>query len=182
MPYTCKFLKNGLLLVSIWSLHKAELFKGDQLLTSFQTGNHPTDIALTKKEDIAYVANANDNSVTMINLRSRNVVAHISTSLYPDSPEGSTPDAVCLTHNDKFILAADADNNSLTVIRRTKDGASPAGFIPVGWYPTKVLALKDGTILVLNGKGDRSFPNTNHQYIGSMLNGSLSFISLMISN
>jgi YVTN family beta-propeller protein len=177
MPYTCKFLKNGLLLVSIWSSHKAELYKGKELLTSFQTGNHPTDITLTKKEDIAYVANANDNSVTMINLKSRKVVAHISTSLYPDSPEGSTPDAVCMTHNNKFLLAANADNNSLTVIQRTKIGTTPIGFIPSGWYPTKVLALKDGTILVLNGKGNCSSPNTDHKYIGSMLNGTLSFFN-----
>jgi YVTN family beta-propeller protein len=175
MPYTCKYLNNGLLLVSLWSSHKAELFRGNHLITSFQTGNHPTDIALTKNDGTAYVANANDNSVTMINLKTRRVTANVCTSLYPDSPEGSTPDAVCLTPDNKFVLAANADNNSLTVIQPTDDGAKPIGFIPVGWYPTKVMMLKDGTVLVLNGKGNRSFPNADHKYIGTMLNGTLSY-------
>jgi len=175
MPYTCKYLNNGLLVVSLWSSHKVELYKGNQLLASFQTGNHPTDIALTKNDGIAYVANANDNSVTMINLKNRVVKANVCTSLYPDSPEGSTPDAVCVTPDNKFVLAANADNNSLTVIQPTEEGAKPVGFIPVGWYPTKVMMLKDGTVLVLNGKGNRSFPNADHKYIGTMLNGTLSY-------
>jgi len=175
MPYSCKFLNNGSLLVSMWSSHKVELYNGNQKTASFATGNHPTDIALTKNDGMAYVANANDNSVTMINLRTRHVVANVSTSLYPDSPEGSTPDAVCLSPDGKYVLVANADNNSLTVIQPSEEGAKPIGFIPVGWYPTKVLMLKDGTVLVLNGKGNRSFPNANHQYIGTMLNGTLSF-------
>ncbi|MBB3186383.1 bifunctional YncE family protein/alkaline phosphatase family protein [Microbacter margulisiae] len=176
MPYTCKFLDNGLLLVSLWSAHKAELYQGTHKIAQFETGNHPTDIALTKDDNTAYIANANDNSVTEINLKTKHVTATICTSLYPDSPEGSTPDAVCITPDGKFVLAANADNNSLTVMQRTEHGAKPVGFIPVGWYPTKVLVTKDGTILVLNGKGNRSFPNADHQYIGTMLNGTLSFI------
>ena len=174
MPYTCKFLNDGSLLVSIWSDHQVDLYRGNQLQTSFPTGNHPTDIAITKNNDNAYIANANDNSVTMINLKDHRVVANISTSLYPDSPEGSTPDAVTISPDGKFVLVANADNNSLTVIQPTENGAKPVGFIPVGWYPTKVIMLKNGKVLVLNGKGDRSFPNSDHQYIGTMLKGTLS--------
>lgn len=176
MPYTCKFLHNGLLLISLWSSHKVELYQGIHKIAQFETGNHPTDIALTKGDKTAYIANANDNSVTEINLKTKQVVATISTSLYPDSPEGSTPDAVCVTPDGKFILAANADNNSLTVMHRTENATKPVGFIPVGWYPTKVLVTNDGTILVLNGKGNRSFPNADHKYIGHLLNGTLSFI------
>lgn len=175
MPYSCKFLDNGALLVSMWSSHKVEMYQNMHKVTQFATGNHPTDIALTKNDNSAFVANANDNSVTMIDLKKNRVEANISTSLYPDSPEGSTPDAVCVSPDGKFVLAANADNNSLTVIQPSKSGAKPIGFIPVGWYPTKVLMLKDGTVLVLNGKGNRSFPNADHQYIGTMLNGTLSY-------
>lgn len=175
MPYSCKFLNNGSLLVSLWSNHAVNLYRGTKFLESFPTGNHPTDIALTKNNEIAYVANANDNSITMINLKNHRVTATISTALYPDSPEGSTPDAVTISPDGKFVLAANADNNSLTVIQPTEKGAKPVGFIPVGWYPTKVLMLKNGTVLVLNGKGDRSFPNSDHEYIGTMLKGTLSY-------
>jgi hypothetical protein len=33
------------------------------------------------------------------------------------------------------------------------------GFVPAGWYPTAARALADGTLVVLNGKGVRSYPN-----------------------
>src|SRR6202023_3564561 len=33
------------------------------------------------------------------------------------------------------------------------------GFVPTGWYPTAVPALRDGRLLVLNGKGMGSHPN-----------------------
>lgn len=177
MPYSCKFLPDGTLLVSIWSSHKVELFKDGLKRSQFQTGNHPTDIAVTKNGAHAFVANANDNSVTEINLKTGRVSTTISTSLYPDSPEGSTPNALCLTPDNNELLVANADNNALAVIQRSKHHSKPVGFIPVGWYPTKVLITSNKTVLVLNGKGNRSFANPDHQYIGTMLNGTLSYFS-----
>lgn len=182
MPYTCKFLKDGTLLVSIWSKEKIEAFKGTERLYEIPTGDHPTEIAVAKDEHFAFVANANDNSVTMINLRARKAVAAISTSLYPDSPEGSTPNSVCVTPNGRYVLVANADNNSLAVINIAKRNRPvPIGFIPVGWYPTKVLELSNGTVLVLNGKGNKSHANPgfqegshDSQYVGRLVIGTLS--------
>jgi len=34
-----------------------------------------------------------------------------------------------------------------------------SGFIPTGWYPTAVRVLPSGALVVLNGKGVRSYPN-----------------------
>ncbi len=177
MPYSCRFLKNGALLVSIWSSKKVEAFDGEKLLYQVATGDHPTEIAVSKDNTTAFVANANDNSVTIINLKTHRDIAQISTSLFPDSPEGSTPNSVCLTDNGKYAIAANADNNSLTVIKISHDKAVPVGFIPVGWYPTKVLVLKNNTVLVINGKGNRSLANAQHQYIGRLFKGTLSYFN-----
>jgi YVTN family beta-propeller protein len=176
MPYSCKFSKNGALLVSIWSSKEVEAFDGAKLLYHVATGDHPTEITVSKDNRNAYVVNANDNSVSVIDLKTYRIVSNVSTALYPDSPEGSTTNSVCIANDDKFLLAANADNNSLAVIKILNPKMpAPIGFIPVGWYPTKVLELHDGTVLVLNGKGSRSFPNPQHQYIGTMLKGTLSF-------
>ncbi len=178
MPYSCKFLRDGTLLVSIWSAKKVEAFKGTKLLYRIKTGDHPTDIATKNDGKMVFVANANDNSVTVIDMKKRRAISSLSTPLYPDSPEGSTTNSVCITNDSKFLLAANADNNSLTVMKLMKrEGAVPIGFIPVGWYPTKVMELNDGTVLVLNGKGNRSLANPMHQYIGTMLKGTLSFFN-----
>ncbi|MCL5020385.1 MAG: hypothetical protein M1339_01720 [Bacteroidetes bacterium] len=181
MPYYCKYLDNGTLLVSMWSSKKVEAFRGTHKLYEVPTGPHPTEIAV--RGNYAFVANANDNSVSVINLEKREAIATVSTSIYPDSPEGSTTNSVCVSPNGKYVLAANADNNSVTVIDISNiNRPVPVGFIPVGWYPTKVLELENGTVLVLNGKGNRSFPNPNYplnghgeDYIGNLLKGTLSF-------
>lgn len=176
MPYSCRFLHDGKLLVSMWSSKKIEAFNATKLLYEVPTGSHPTEITVSRDGKTAFVANSNDNSVTVVDLVSRRQVANVSTSLYPDSPEGSTTNSVCVTNDGRFVLAANADNNSLTVIDISNlERPTPVGFIPVGWYPTKVIELKNGTVLVLNGKGNRSFANPQHQYIGTLLKGTLSF-------
>ncbi len=181
MPYYCRYLGDGTLLVSLWSSKKIEAFRGSRMIYEIPTGPHPTGIAVRGR--YAFVANANDNSVSVLDLAHRRPVATVSTSIYPDSPEGSTTNSVCVSPNGKYVLVANADNNSLTVIDISNIRKPvPVGFIPVEWYPTKVMELKNGTVLVLNGKGSRSFPNPGYPlnshgplYIGNLLKGTLSY-------
>ncbi len=179
MPYSCKFDAKGLLVVSIWGSKKIQVFEKDKLLYDCPTGDHPTEIVISKDNRFAYVACASDNTVSVIDLQKKKTVASVSTAIHPDAPEGSTTNSVCLTPDQKTVLAANADNNSLTVVN-VKDPLHPRpeGFIPVGWYPTKVMMLKDKTVLVLNGKGLRSLANPLRQYIGSLFDGALSIFKL----
>jgi len=175
MPYSCTFNAKGLLLVSIWSSTKVEVFDGKKMAYQCTTGDHPNEVIVSRDDHYAYVACSNDNSVSVIDLERKTSVASFVTAIHPDAPEGSTTNSVCLTPDGKTILAANADNNSLTVADvRNPMQPRPVGFIPVGWYPTKVLMLKDNTVLVLNGKGSRSFANPKGEYIGSLMEGSLS--------
>ena len=175
MPYACKFLRNGTLLVSIWSSKKVIVFGGNRLLYELKTGDHPNEIITSPDERYAYVACANDNTVTIADLSQRKVVASISTAIHPDAPEGSTTNSVALVPGMNVLLAANADNNSLAVVDvGNPERPRPVGFIPAGWYPTKVLVLQNKTVLVLNGKGGRSMANPKKQYIGSLFDGSLS--------
>jgi YVTN family beta-propeller protein len=151
------------------------VFNGAKLLYHCATGDHPNEVIVSDDGRYAYVACSNDNTVSVIDLRQEKAVASVSTAIHPDAPEGSTTNSVCLVSDQKTILAANADNNSLTVIDvRNPVRPRPVGFIPVGWYPTKVMMLKDKTVLVLNGKGGRSLANPHGQYIGSLFDGTLS--------
>jgi YVTN family beta-propeller protein len=179
MPYACTYSPTGSLLVSLGGSKLVLLWEVDRLAAGFPTGDHPTEIVTTKNGRYAFVANANDNSVSVLDLISKTTVSHAVTATDPGAPEGSTPNSLALTPDEKTLLVANADNNSLTVIDVANPmRPSPAGFIPVGWYPTKVLVLKDRTVLVLNGKGVRSLANPKKEYIGSLLKGTLSFIPM----
>ena len=53
----------------------------------------------------------------------------ISTSLYPDSPEGSTPDGVAVSPDGRTLFVANADNNCVMVVdisNSTTEGARQA--------------------------------------------------------
>ncbi len=114
---------------------------------------------LSKNGQYLYVANANDNSVSVIDRAEAKVVETLNAALYPNSPSGSTSNGVALSEDEKTLYRANADNNCLSVFDVSKPGSSKSkGFIPLGGYPTngKVIGKK---IFVTNGKGFSSMAN-----------------------
>jgi YVTN family beta-propeller protein len=197
--YTC--LLNPVkpeLYISAWGGQKIWVYdtKKKLLTDSVGTEDHPNDMAITGNGRYLYIANANSNSVSIIDLTSKKIIETLHTALNPDAPIGSTTNSVTLSGNNKTLYIANADNNYLAVYDVSEPGHSHSiGFIPVGWYPTCVRIVQH-RLLVTNGKGLSSLPNpgaegpmghaasykkSEHprdQYIGSMLKGSLSMIGI----
>jgi YVTN family beta-propeller protein len=186
------------LYISIWGAGQVACYHTvTGTITNIKTGNHPNEIILNKKGSILFVANANDNSVSVISTRSQKTIEVLSTTLYPTKLTGSTTNGLALSPDGKTLYIANADNNCLAVFDVSIPGNSRSkGFIPVGWYPTNVKTLGN-KILVANGKGFSSMANPNgpqpvkksdnsgykkgatntkSQYIGGLFWGTLSFI------
>ena len=135
---------------------------------------HPTDIVFRAgaPEEVAegqatwvarlFVAAANTNSVYAIGIspgRELNLVESINVSMTPRQPLGMTPSALALSPDRKRLYVACSDANAAAVIDVSEDRSRVEGFIPTGWYPTALRAIASGTLVVLNGKGVRSYPN-----------------------
>lgn len=187
------------LYISIWGGEKVVVYNtaSQSITKTIQTGSHPNELLLNKKGSYLFVANANDNSVSIINTTTEKTVETVSTALYPTRLTGSTTNGLALSPDEKTLYIANADNNCLAVFDVSKPGSSKSmGFIPVGWYPTNVKTL-GSTILVSNGKGFTSMANprgpqpvkkadnsgyqkgavnSREQYIGGLFKGTLSFI------
>ncbi len=186
------------LYISIWGGEEVSCYSTVTCtVTSIKTGSHPNELLLNKKGTLLFVANANDNSVSIINTITRKTLEVVSTSLYPTRLTGSTTNGLALSPNEKTLYIANADNNCLAVFDITKPGNSQSrGFIPVGWYPTNVKTLGN-KIFVANGKGFTSMANpkgpqpvkkadnsgyqkgavnSREQYIGGLFKGTLSII------
>ena len=160
--YTC-LLSNDKkeLYISCWGCDKLLVFDTEARKFSGEmaVGDNPNALCLAKNGRWLFVANANDNSVSVIDLRQRRVVETLNAALYAGAPPGSTSNALALSRNDRTLYVADADNNCLAVFDVSHPGEDRArGFIPVGWYPTAVQVIGK-KIWVANGKGFSSMAN-----------------------
>jgi YVTN family beta-propeller protein len=180
-----------ILYISCWGCDKVQLFDTDkrQFIGSVAVGDNPNDMCLTKNGSYLFVANANDNSVSVIDLRNLRVVETLNAALYPNALTGSTTNSVALSADEKTLYIANADNNCIAVFDVSQPGnSSSKGFIPAGWYPTCVRVIQDN-IYVSNGKGFSSLANPNgpnpskkkqpgekEQYIAGLFRGTLSII------
>ena len=143
-----------------------------------------------------FVAAANTNNVYAVAVAdngSLRPVETINVSTSPEHPLGMTPSALALSPDQSRLFVVCSDANAAAVVDVTEARSHVLGFIPTGWYPTAARVLADGRLVVLNGKGSRSYANPNgpnpskrvavthmgersDQYVASIQKGSASFI------
>ena len=162
--YTCLLSPdNSELYISCWGCDRVEILdtRTREFKAFISVGDHPNDLCITRNGKTLFVANANDNSVSVIDLGRHKVVEVLNAALYPDAPPGSTSNSLSLGNEDKTLYVANADNNCLAVFDVSSPGSSSGkGFIPTGWYPACV-RVADNKILVANGKGNSNVVNVH---------------------
>jgi YVTN family beta-propeller protein len=160
--FTCLFnKKKDILYISVWGARQVLPFQisTNKFLPAIAVGDHPNEMVLTKNGQTLYVANANDNSVSVIDTRTAKEIEVLNAALVPNALAGSSTNGLALSANEERLYIANADNNCLAVFEVEKQGQSKSlGFIPVGWYPTS-LQVVNGKLFVANGKGFSSFAN-----------------------
>ena len=201
--YSCVLSPDkSILYISCWGANQILLYstKTSKITNAIAVGDNPNEIILNKKATILYVANANDNSVSIIDVAQQKVIETLNAALYPNAPSGSTTNGLALSADDKTLYIANADNNCLAVFDVSKKIKSVSkGFIPVGWYPTNIKVVGKN-IFVANGKGFTSLANPygpspfrrresvlyqkgdtakpiGVQYIGGLFKGTMSIIA-----
>jgi DNA-binding beta-propeller fold protein YncE len=206
-PYRILFHPDGKsLFVTHWAdgtLGHYDAASGQQLAL-VRIGQHPTDMVWrsgASAPDVAegeptwdarlFVAAANTNNVYAVGVsktKDLNLVETINVSLTPQQPVGMTPSALALSPDARHLYVACSDANAVAVADVSGERTNIEGFIPTGWYPTAVRALRNGTLVVLNGKGVRSYANPKGRdlvtsgsksaaYVGRLQTGSASWIA-----
>ncbi|MFO0845950.1 MAG: alkaline phosphatase family protein [Gemmataceae bacterium] len=119
-----------------------------------ETGLHPAGLALSADGKKLYVANANSDTVTVLDAAALSREKDLVVRPDPKLPFGSATNALALSRDGKALFAANGGNNAVAVIGL---GGKPAveGFIPAGWYPGAV-TCDDKYLYVANVKGEGS--------------------------
>jgi YVTN family beta-propeller protein len=151
-------------------------------------GLHPCGMTLSPKGRFLYVANANSDSVSVINTRAEVVVETIPCRPAARLPFGSGSNALALSPDGSTLYVANGTNNCIAVVRLPAGAAegdsagrpeksAVAGLIPTGWYPGALRLSPDGRRLaVANVKGHGSLArplrprrgHNSHDHLGSV--------------
>lgn len=162
--YTCVLSPDQKqLYISLWGADQLLVWDTEkrQSIKRLAIGDNPNELLLTKNGQYLFVANANDNSVAVVNTKELIIEEVLNTALFPNAPNGSTANGLALNETETKLYVANADNNNLAVFDVSNKGFSKSiGFIPTGWYPTN-LKIVAGTVFVTNGKGLSSKANPN---------------------
>ncbi len=197
-PYTVKLSADGkTAYVSNWGEETVSVIDltaaQPQQVQEIEVGTHPNAMALNPTNSELYVANADSDNVSVIDTATNTVLRTIDLSPYPGAKEGSSPNALTVSPDGKTLYVANATNNDVAVIKlgNTTTEDEVVGLIPTAWYPTGLVLSPDGKELdVINAKGLGAGPNPNgpipyrnpeqasNQYVGSMIQGTLSQIDL----
>ena len=189
-PYTCVADEaHGRVYVSLWAQSAVLVLDPvtGETRAQWKVGSHPNEMVLGAGGRL-FVAEANLNTVSVIDTATGKVTETLSASLYSGAPPGSMPNSLALTPDGTVLFVANANNNNLAVFDiRVPGRAQSLGYIPVGWFPTSVRMTADGrTLVVANGKGlvslanphgpETHAPKSVDEYIGRLLLGTVSLI------
>ena len=142
---------------------------------------HASALALSPDGRYVVCANAADDNLSVIDVRTDSVVETIWVKPSPADLFGASPNALCFAPDGRTLYAANGTQNALAVISFAPEeaGSRLEGLIPAGWFPGAVVFDRArNTLAVANIKGhaassepskDTGAPGFNsHQYAGSI--------------
>jgi len=151
--------------------HKTDT--GERLET-VRLGAHPTDIVWSARRPEGeearnadwkarlFIPAANTNRTYVVGVteaKRLRVIETINVAMTPMQPLGMTPSAAALSPDEKALYVVCSDANAVAVVDVSEATSRVMGFLPVGWYPTAARVIPGNRLVVLNGRGGRSYPN-----------------------
>jgi YVTN family beta-propeller protein len=183
-PYTAFLSKNGQsLYVSNWGESSVTVINPNDMKVekTIVVGLHPNAITENPVTGSIYVSNTDSDQISVIDPGKGEVTQTVPLSPYKEATPGTQPVALTVNPNGKTLYVANAGSDDVAVVDlgdgKKGSKAKVKGLIPTAWYPSGVY-LDTNKLMVLNAKGLGSGPNVNNQYIGNMIQGTMSFINL----
>jgi DNA-binding beta-propeller fold protein YncE len=112
--------------------------QGALVEASLTVGDHPTALALTGDGRQLLVANANDDTLAVVDTRRQRVERRVRLRTLDRQMVGASPNAVTITPDSKHAYVALGGDNAVAVLDRDGRRWSVAGKLPTGWYPAAV--------------------------------------------
>jgi DNA-binding beta-propeller fold protein YncE len=161
--------------MSVWTIDLDKMQVVDRFKTGHQIGEiieeveivggaSPNSIAVGSR--YAYVSNASNDLITVIDHRTHQVKSEIKLRLDKrvDAYRGLMPFGLCLSPDEKTLYVALLGLNAVAVVDVAKGKVK--GYIPTGWGTTRVLTSKDGRkLFITSARGLGAGPNGGKGFV-----------------
>ncbi len=130
-----------------------------------RVGGQPTRLVANLGADRLYVANANSDTVSVVDRASGRVVTSIPTAAppgkLPPDLRGASPNALALSPDERTLYVTNGGDNTLAIVDLDEAGTAGrvAGLVPTGFYPTSVTPSRDGRWLYVTHAKSATGPN-----------------------
>ena len=141
------------------------------------TGLHASALLVTPNRRYVCVANANDDSVSVISTAGDKVVETIPVRLQAQDLFGASPNALAMDASGKTLYICNGTQNAVAVVAFHPSHSKLLGLVPTGWYPGAIVCdPKRQMLYVANIKGTLPDSNYNpkrrgynsHQHLGTV--------------
>jgi DNA-binding beta-propeller fold protein YncE len=117
---------------------------------SIRVGRHPTAIAWDVPRARLFVAEGNDDAVSVIDTRTNRLLSTYSIKPFRQRAIGAAPTAVAVAPDGRTLFVALGGLNAIAAFDVAADGRGTlAGLIPTAWYPSSVDVSADGRYLAV---------------------------------
>jgi YVTN family beta-propeller protein len=167
------------------------LARGDgkwKQVKTIAVGLHPSGLIQSRDHRFLYIANANSDTVSVIDTKTDAVVETIACRPEAGLPFGSGCNALALSPDCGTLYVANGTNNCVAVVHLGVNASTAAdaerpdrsrllGLIPTGWYPGAIQVSADGKKLYvanIKGHGSLSQPRpkakgmNSHDHLGTL--------------
>ena len=129
-----------------------------KLLNELATGLHPNAIISSADQKFLYIANANSDNITVVDVTTATVIDSIRVGLFADQPVyyGSSPNGLCISPGGTQLYVANGMDNAVAVVNLGSNVSAKgvgktavSGYIPTEAYPSGI-ALLNGNLYVTN--------------------------------
>jgi YVTN family beta-propeller protein len=147
-------------IASTGTLTRIDLAQG-RVTHTIAVGLHPTALAWDESRGRLYVANGNDDSLSVIDTEQQRVASVVPLQPFERKLAGVAPTALALSQDGTRLYVACGGLNAVAVVH-VPDGKM-LGLIPTAWYPNGVALSADGRYLAVStllgvGSGWRGDP------------------------
>ena len=122
----------------------------DFTVTEIDEGRQPAGLHLSRDGKILFVANSDEDTVSMIDVATRRVIKNLNLQPEQDAGAGQLPTDLALSQDNKMLYVTCGGANAVALI--SLPDFVLKGFLPTGWFPIAI-AERDGELFVGSSKG-----------------------------